>query len=270
MAIIDLLETEPYLGQYGKIIKIIIIYKKNQENNQEKYSAYITFSNELEAALAILCLDSICIEGKIIRTFFGTTKYCDYFLNNEICPNIDKCSFLHQFTNDNNIIIDSNNSFSYQDNLNLAKKIFEASNIKSKYLSEKTHTIQRIKKNVFPSIDFLFLNEEEKEKYFNIGVIKYIKTRNTKQNDALLKNYDVLKNNLMFNNNSFNNTHKEMFLGLNDYEVESNLNSFNNKGKSKYSMTGNLFENKNDDSLSSVELHYIFQNSINHILSTKP
>ena len=126
IAMIDLLESEPYLGQYGKIIKIIIIYKVNQENNQEKYSAYITFSNEFEAALAILCLDAITVGGKIIRTFFGTTKYCDYFLNNEICPNIDKCSFLHQFTNDNNLIIDTNNAFSYHDHLNLAKKIFDA------------------------------------------------------------------------------------------------------------------------------------------------
>ena len=269
IARVDLLESEPYLGQYGKITKIIIIYKVNQENNQEKYSAYITFSNEFEAALTILCLDSLLVEGRAIRTFFGITKYCDYFLNKKICPNLDKCSFLHQFTNDNNIIIDSNNSFSYQDHLNLAKKIFDVSNLKAKYLSEKNNTI-KVKKNIFPPIDFLFLNEEEKEKYFTSSNIKYIKTRNTKLNDVLFKNFDVPRNNLMFKNNSFNNTQKEMFLGLNDYEIESNFNHINNKGKSEYSMTENLFEKQSDDSLSSGELHNIFINTIHHILITKP
>lgn len=218
---------------------------------------------------AILCLDSILVEGKIIRTFFGTTKYCDYFLNNEICPNIDKCSFLHQITNDNSIIIDGGNSFSYQDHLNLAKKIFDASNLKAKYLSEKHNTI-KVKRNLFPSIEFLFLNEEEKEKYFTSGNIKYIRTRNSKQNDAPFKNFAVPKNNLMINNNSFINIQKEIFLSQNDYEVESNLDCFNNKGKSKCSMTGNLLDNESDDSLSSVELHNIFINTINHILITKP
>ena len=114
-----------------------------------------------------------------------------------------------------------------------------------------------MKKNVFPSIDFLFLNEEEKEKYFKTGEIKYIKTRNNKQNNASFKNFGVPKDALMLNNNSFNNAQKEMFLGLNDYEIESNLDHINNKGNSEYLMSGNLFENESDDSLSSTELHNI-------------
>ena len=101
----------------------MIKYKLNEENNKKAYSAYITYSNELEAALAILCIDSLLIEGKIIRTFFGTTKYCNYFLNNELCPNSVNCTFLHNFNNDNNIIIDknNNNAFSYQEHLKLEK-----------------------------------------------------------------------------------------------------------------------------------------------------
>ena len=62
-------------------------YKVNQENNKKSYLAYITYSNELEAALAILFIDSLLIEGKIIRAFFGTTKYCNHFLYNTKCPN---------------------------------------------------------------------------------------------------------------------------------------------------------------------------------------
>ena len=79
IAIINLLKTEKYLGQYGKIIRFIMSYKINQENNKKSYSAYITYSNELEAALAILYIDSLLIEGKIIRAFFGTTNIVTIF-----------------------------------------------------------------------------------------------------------------------------------------------------------------------------------------------
>ena len=78
----DILKSPEYFGQYGTIVKLIISYKRNPDNNRKRYSAYITYSNEREAALAILCVDSLMIQGKIIRAFFGTTKYCNYFLNN--------------------------------------------------------------------------------------------------------------------------------------------------------------------------------------------
>ena len=124
IAIINLLKTEKYLGQYDKIIRFVMSQKKSTENNKNLYSAYITYSNELEASSAILCTDSLLIEGKIIRAFFGTTKYCNYFLSNSICPNLYNCLFLHQLISGNNIIIDNNNNnaFSYNEHLNLAKK----------------------------------------------------------------------------------------------------------------------------------------------------
>ena len=88
-AVINLLSSEDFLGQYGTIKRFIIKYRINQDNNKKAYSAYVTYSNELEAALAILCIDSLLIQGKIIRAFFGTTKYCNYFLNNEECHNFE-------------------------------------------------------------------------------------------------------------------------------------------------------------------------------------
>ena len=77
----DKLKSNEYFYQYGKIIKATIKYRINPDTNKKEYSAYITYSNEKEATLAILCVDSLLIEGKIIRVFFGTTKYCKYFLN---------------------------------------------------------------------------------------------------------------------------------------------------------------------------------------------
>ena len=78
----SILKSPEYFGQYGTIVKTIISSKMNPDTKTKKYSAYITYSNEREAALAILCVDSLMIQGKIIRAFFGTTKYCNYFLNN--------------------------------------------------------------------------------------------------------------------------------------------------------------------------------------------
>ena len=78
---IEKLKSKEYFGQYGTITNIILSRKRNPENNKEAYSVYITYENKIEAASAILCIDSLLIDGKIIRAFFGTTKYCNSFLN---------------------------------------------------------------------------------------------------------------------------------------------------------------------------------------------
>ena len=91
---VNILKSRKYFGQYGTIKNIIISKKINQENNKEVYSVYITYKNNIEDACAILCVDSLLIFGKIIRAFFGTTKYCNYFLNNKTCPNLKKCMYI--------------------------------------------------------------------------------------------------------------------------------------------------------------------------------
>ena len=140
----DKLTSYEYFGQYGKIIQATATYKANPETNKKSYSAYITYSNEKEAAFAILCVDSLLVEGKIIRVFFGTTKYCQYFLNNIKCPILDKCFFLHEFASDNDIIIDSNTVFTYEDHINLAKKIIDFSNPKTKNSILKLKNLKKL------------------------------------------------------------------------------------------------------------------------------
>ena len=140
----DKLMSYEYFGQYGKIIQATATYKANPETNKKSYSAYITYSNEKEAAFAILCVDSLLVEGKIIRVFFGTTKYCQYFLNNIKCPILDKCFFLHEFATDNDIIIDSNTVFTYEDHINLAKKIIDFSNPKTKNSILKLKNLKKL------------------------------------------------------------------------------------------------------------------------------
>ena len=127
----NLLKSNEYFGQYGNIVKTTITYKINPDNNKKLYSAYIVYSKESEAALAVLCVDSLHIYGKRSRVFFGTNKYCNNFLNNKKCPNVHKCLFIHQLASDKDIIINDDLNFSYNDHINLAKKILKSSNHKN-------------------------------------------------------------------------------------------------------------------------------------------
>jgi len=275
LANVEKLNQFEYFGQYGTILKTLLTSKTNPDTNKKTYSAYITYSNEKEAAFAILSVDSLLIEGKIIRAFFGTTKYCNYFLNNNICPNLNKCMFLHQLVKDSDITIDTNTIFSYNEHLNLAKKIIQFSN-------EETRNLiicrPKMKNTVFPGIDFIFLNEQEKENYLKSSDISYIKSNydkddketsiniNNNPNDlrnSLQKNgiLNIIKN---CNHNEYsnkNNSIEDLNTNLeNDIKIPNLLNSSSHLEKS------NSFINSNDPLI----LHNIFQKSINHILKVKP
>jgi len=244
----SILESYEYFGQYGQIKRLIIKDKINSDNNKKVYSAYITYTNEREAASAILCVDSLLIDGKIIRAFFGTTKYCSFFLNNKKCQNLGKCMFLHQLINDNDIIIDNNTVFSYDDHLNLSKKII-------KYFDPNTKDIiaKKIKpKNIkFPFLDFIFLSEEEKEKYFSPGNISYTYNKSKKQNN---NGSNDSKN--QFINKKINNVENLSTLCIYDgNNIYSNLGSINERNHS-------LFDFKDLDGL--------FKKSIKHIMLMRP
>ena len=253
-----LLESQKYFGQYGTIKNIILCKKINPENNKEVYSVYITYENEIQAAIAISCVDSLLIEGKIIRAFFGTTKYCNYFLNNKVCPNYKKCMFFHKLVSNKEIIIDDNCNFSYNEHLKLSKKIIELNNFEIKNILKKSKKSD----NVLPSIDFIFLNEEQKENYFNKGNISYIKSNSNRTLDTYIKNnlyfnnsYNIINvfdiNNIKLNiNNNFN---KDIML---EKENIRNCNFKQNVNREKYQDPQDLCS--------------IFNDSIKHILLAKP
>ena len=265
-----ILQSNEYFGQYGTIVKAMITYKINPDNKKKLYSAYISYSNEREAALAILCADSLLIDGRIIRVFFGTNKYCRYFLNKQKCPNINRCWFLHRLATNKDIIIDDNTNFPYNEHINLSKKILELSNLKK---MELTKIMTNPKMNKLPSADFIFLNEEEKSNYFTSGKIRYIRSNSNSNNNI----------NIIFNNNiSINNFFKEdnCFSKNPSYDYEYN-NSSLDKNQSRL-LDLNIVNNKINKSISipeknpknnpiePIDLHRIFINSINHILSTEP
>jgi len=72
------LKSLDFFGQYGKIEKIVIntnnIY--NGSRGGPSYSAYMTFSNPRDSAIAILSVDQFIDNERLIRASFGTSKFC--------------------------------------------------------------------------------------------------------------------------------------------------------------------------------------------------
>ena len=126
----ELLISKEYFGQYGNICKIILTNKVEKKANKKSNSAYITFATFEQAAYAILSVDSIKIDNMLVRAFFGTTKYCNHFLNNFNCFNSEKCMFLHSIADKSDIIAD-NSKFGYSEHIKLAKKIIGFGSIQS-------------------------------------------------------------------------------------------------------------------------------------------
>jgi hypothetical protein len=265
-----------YFGQYGKIKKILLSSKTNTETNKKTFSVYITYSNEKEASFAILAVDSLLLEGKLIRAFFGTTKYCNYFLNNSPCPNEDKCMFLHKLVKDKDIIIDSNTIFSYNEHLNLAKKIIDFSNPETK---KAIINCPKPKNTVFPKIDFIFLNEDQKEHFLLSSNISYIKSNSYQielnKSNLFYNNYFNIINenyhNLLNNNFDSNNIyHKNLIKNKSIENFSINTLYNNTRINSSNNLTSKENCNKNINPNEPFEMHKIFKNSINHILYAKP
>ena len=145
-----------YLGQYGKIIKIVVNRNKAfyvNNPNDPTFSAYVTYSKPEEASIAILSLDNIKIDNHIIKASFGTTKYCSFFLKGNICTN-KECVFLHKLADENNIIkrgdLNSNRILAQQ--YSIAMKI---SDIYNPDVKKKLFDISK-KNTIFPSPDSIY------------------------------------------------------------------------------------------------------------------
>ena len=257
-----LLKSKEFFGKYGTIIKATTTYKINPYNNKKLYSVYILYSNEKEAALAVL--DSQINNDKKICVFFGTNKYCYYFLNNEKCPNIGKCMFIHQLVNDKNFIIDNDSNFSYNDHINLSKKILNLPNIKKLNLIKMTNP----KENILSSEEFKFLTEEEKAFYSKSGNIRYIKSdfisdkKNTKEKNNIFFN-DLNEQNNFRDKNTCRKCKYFNFPICKNSSKLLDLNIVNNKMNETNFISGS-------NSIEPIELYKLFNNSINHILSVQP
>ena len=176
MANEETLIKKEYLGQYGSIHKIIVNkngYMKN-ESNFPTYSCYITYSNELEASLALLSLNNSTYFNNKLNACYGTNKYCNSFLKGIECNNKD-CFYLHELANKNDIVIKNDTQMKMQfiEQQKLATKIADIFSPKQKniYINKglaiKKEFEDKNIENYFPTIDTIydkkFIQELENE-----------------------------------------------------------------------------------------------------------
>ena len=164
----ETLTKKEYLGQYGSIQKIIVNkngYLKN-ESNFPTYSSYITYSNEIEASLALLSLNNSTLFNHKLNACYGTNKYCNSFLKGIECNNKD-CFYLHEKASKNDILIKNDTQMKAQfiEQQKIATKIADifSPNQKEIYLNKGVEIKKEFKQNkienYFPTIDKIYENK---------------------------------------------------------------------------------------------------------------
>ena len=235
----NLLLSNQYLGQYGFITKIVLALKENKITQKRVNSAYITFETNEQAAYCILTMDSIKIDEHRIRAFFGTTKYCNHFLNNFHCFNEEKCIFLHYIA-DPSDIIDENTKFGYKDHINLAKNIISFGSLQSRLYVSNNYC----KDTILPNIKTIY--DKEYDLFNNLNHLRNLSnlSNESTNNSSNNSNYRNLsedsskekdKNDLNDSNENINN---ENILFINNCK---NYDCFKSKKKSRF------FNNINKD-----------------------
>ena len=135
------------MGQYGKILKVMIKTQTYQLNGEEQFSAYITYTEEVEAAHAIVALQDFKVQNHLIKASFGTSKYCSYFIRNVNCTS-QNCVFQHSIAKPE----DTFTSDEIQ-NSNVSQHHFEgALKILEKYLKDIKNEKPLKKKSGFPHL----------------------------------------------------------------------------------------------------------------------
>ena len=250
----EILTSEEYFGQYGLVSKIILTNKIERKTNKRSNSAYITFYSCEQAAYAILSVDSIKIDDMLVRAFFGTTKYCNHFLNNFRCFNSEKCMFLHEIADPSDIITEDS-KFGYSEHIKLAKKIIGFGSLQSQiYVKNNTNK----KKSALPTIATIYQKSDILMKTKN-----HRRKKSNENNNLCIYNNNNLSNiNINDTQSSSNSFHSNSSNDLNcvnddkDFSFNSFLNEegFNNtlfrsKNKSRFDFVNNNNEkdkNKNE------------------------
>ena len=106
----------------------------------------------------------------LVRAFFGTTKYCNHFLNNFRCFNSDKCMFLHEIADPNDIITEDT-KFGYSEHIKLAKKIIGFGSIQSQMYvrnnANKNRTVLPTISTIYQKNDIIIKTQNHRRKKSN-------------------------------------------------------------------------------------------------------
>ncbi len=249
----NLLMSKEYFGQYGKISKIILTNKLESKNNKKSNSAYITFSTYEQAAYAILAVDSIKIDDKLVRAFFGTTKYCHHFLNNYKCLNIDKCMFLHEMAKPSDII-DDNFKFGYSEHIKLAKKIIGFGTARSRIYVINNTCKDKI---CLPSIETIYRKND-----ILIKTKNHRKKKSEENSPINKKNFHSNNNETQSSSNSFHSNSSSNELNINNNDIIDNTNFLFNIISNEEEDKNNIFKAKNKSRFNFVNNNINKENTI--------
>jgi len=254
----ELLCSQEYFGQYGTISKIILTNKMDKKSNKKSNSAYITFSTYEQAAYAILSVDSIKIDNQLVRAFFGTTKYCNHFLNNFKCFNSEKCMFLHYLVDKNDIIAE-NSKFGYSEHIKLAKKIIGFGSVQSQlYVMNNSNKNKSVLPNIvtiYHKDDILIKTKNHRRKKSNESEDNSL---NNSNNNTSSSSNDSKRNSI----SEFENKEKKENLINNCINIlnEENLNLlYKGRNQSRFDFANNSINlnNSNDDNVLKVTQNLI-------------
>ena len=179
----ETLQKHESFGQYGNILKILT--NKTKIFNQHIYyenchSSYVYYSCPKEASLAILAVDNFKIDNHYLKTSFGRTKYCSYYLRNLECLNKD-CFYLHKLAEKDDVICTDDSKLLFHEQHLQAIKISNLYDVDFK----KKILAQEAKKNietVFPKISEIY------NKYFVIETLNENNLNFSKLNEKQNKN----------------------------------------------------------------------------------
>ena len=241
----NLLTSYEYLGQYGNIIKLVLVSKKDKTSNNKVNSAYITFETNEQAACCILAIDSIKINNNVVRAFFGTTKYCNHFLNNYHCFNEEKCMFMHYLAEPSDII-DENTKFGYNDHIKLAKKIIGYGTLQGKYYISKNISQ---KKAILPNINTIYEKEKGKVTINNKNYRRQLSnlSNNSTSNNSSNRSNDNNLSQSSSKEKDNNTSNDNIDLNHNQFECfkSANKSRFFNKTNDDIHIYNNIYESKN-------------------------
>jgi hypothetical protein len=253
----DLLCSQEYFGQYGIISKIILTNKMDKKSNKKSNSAYITFSTFEQAAYAILSVDSIKIDNQLVRAFFGTTKYCNHFLNNFKCFNSEKCMFLHYLVDKSDIIAE-NSKFGYSEHIKLAKKIIGFGSVQSQlYVMKNSNKNKSVLPNIvtiYHKDDILIKTKNHRRKKSNESDDNSL---NDSNNNTSSSSSDSKRNSI----SEFENKGKKEDLIKKNINIlnEEKLNLYKGKNRSRFDFANNgiNLNNINDNNVLKVTQNLI-------------
>jgi hypothetical protein len=255
----DLLLSPEYFGQYGNIIKIVLVSKEDKVLKKKTNSAYLTFETKEQAAYCILSVDSIKIDNQLVRAFFGTTKYCNHFLNNFKCFNSEKCMFLHNLVDKSDIIAE-NSKFGYSEHIKLAKKIIGFGSLQSQLYvmnnSNKNNSVLPNIVTIYHKDDILIKTQNHRRKKSNESEDNSLSNSNS--NNTSSSSIISQRNSI----NEFENIEKKENLVNNEINIlyEANLNLlYKSRNKSRFEFANNNINlyNRNDDNVLKVTQNLI-------------